>query len=121
MGLPYFYGGLKEVEMSIPKPEDRPDYSYWMQPWQTRNRPDRSELEVIKQKLAEYSALRFVLGRRFRLRKEFQSVPKGTCCTVTRLWPDVRVRWDKWAQKGAGAERVERCVSFEMDLELEDV
>ena len=107
--------------MDIPKPKDRPDYNYWMEPWQTRKRPSHEEFEELIQQVQEYSDKRFVVGRRFRVRKEFQSIPKGTCCTVTREWPDTRVRWDKWSTKGMGAQRIERCVFFELDLQLESV
>ena len=107
--------------MKVPEPKDRPDYNYWMEPWQTRVRPSREELGELVQLVGEYSNLRFVLGRRFKLRKAFQCIPKGTACTVTRMWPDTRIRWDKWATKGMGARRDERCVSFEMDLHLEAI
>lgn len=107
--------------MEIPKPKDRPDYDYWMQPWQTRKRPAREDLEKLVQQVKEYSDRRFVLGRRFKVSKEFQSIPKGTGCTVTRVWPDTRIRWDKWSIKGRGAQRAEQCVSFELDLQLEVV
>jgi hypothetical protein len=105
--------------MSVPKPKDRPDYTYWTTPWHQRKKPSPEELEALLAELEEYSRARFVLGRRFKLRKEFYGIPKGTGCTVTRLWPDTRVRWDKWTTKGRGAKRAERTVSFELDTYLE--
>jgi hypothetical protein len=103
--------------MSIPKPKDRPDNIYWKA---TREERRNLDIEAIKEELEVYSLARFQLGRRYRLRKSLNGVPKGTCCTVTRLWPDTRIRWDKWSKSGMGAARIERCMSHDLDDDLEE-
>lgn len=98
------------------KPQDRPDYVYWNA---TSDERSKMDIKTIKAELEVYSLARFGLGWRFRLRKALHGVPKGTCCTVTKVWPDTRIRWDKWNKGGRGAERRSRCMSRELDLELE--
>jgi hypothetical protein len=105
--------------VSIPKPKDRPDYSYWKTPWAERKRLSPEELIDIVGKLEEYSLLRCPLGRRFKLDKVFQGIPKGTCCTVIAIWPVTAVRWDKWAASGRGSLRKTQNLLFELDNSLE--
>jgi len=98
------------------KPQDRPDYAYWNA---SRDERSKMDIEAIKAKLEVYSLARFGLGWRFRLRKDYLGIPKGICCTIIEQWPNTRIRWDKWAKTGRGSERKERCMSHELDLELE--
>lgn len=101
------------------KPSDRPDYSYWKTPWQSRKRPDEEEMARILEELEAYSLSRFPLGRRFKLAKKYHSVPKDTCCTVVSVWPTTSVRWDKWANTGMGSRRSVHNLLFELDMNLE--
>jgi hypothetical protein len=111
--------GVERCVVSIPNPSQRPDVQYWKTPWSERKRPPDEELETILEKLEEYSSLRFVVGRRFKLVKEFQGIPVGTCCTVVDVWPSTAVRWDKWSKSGFGSNRKTQDVLFELDMSLE--
>ena len=102
--------------MSKLNPQDRPDYVYWKS---SREQRSLLDIEVIKEEMELYSLARFGIGWRFKLRLDFNGVPKGTCCTVVRQWPDTRIRWDKWSKTGRGSVRKSRCMSHDLDLNLE--
>lgn len=105
--------------MSVPKPQDRPDRKYWEVHWQERIRPSPEELAILKAEVEKYSILRFVVGRRFKLIKQFQGRPQGTGCTVIDVWPRTAVLWDKWNKTGPGSVYKTQNISFELDMHLE--
>lgn len=105
--------------MKVPSPQERPDYKYWTTPKDKRSSLTEDELAAMTVEMAHYSNRRFVLGRRFRLVKDYYGIPKGTGCTVVSTWPNTEIRWDKWARSGYGANRRVACVSFDIDMHLE--
>lgn len=105
--------------MRIPAPNERPDYNYWTTPPAKRQRLTEEETAALLVELAHYSNKRFVLGRRFRLVKDYCGTPKGTGCTVVSTWPNTEVIWDKWSRSGYGSAGRTTCVSFELDCYLE--
>ena len=107
--------------MSNLKPQDRPDYNYWMTSWQERKKPSEEGYTDIIEKLKVYSSLRFPVGQRLKLVRDYHGTPKGTGCTVILGWPKTAIRWDKWAQTGRGSERREQNVLFDLDMHLEEI
>lgn len=93
---------------------DRPDYAYWKA---SRKERRDFDLEALEEELRCYSEARFTIGRRFRLRSEYGGIPEGTCCTVSKRWPDTRVLWDAWGRRPSR----EATVSYELDVRLEPV
>jgi hypothetical protein len=103
--------------MSTKKSRHRPDSVYWEASQEERKKINIDKLDA---ELEVYSTLYFKLGQRFKLSKDYQAVPKGTYCTVIKEWPDTCIRWDKWSKQGRGAQRRSRCMSYELDLNLEE-
>lgn len=97
---------------------ERPDYNYWKTPREKRPTLSEEELAALHVELANYSNQKFALGRRFKLVKEYAGIPLGTNCTVVSVWPQVKVRWDKWATSGYGRRRPTSHLSFSLDSAL---
>jgi len=101
----------------------RPDSFYWKLSKAKRGRITEEQRNQINKQLAEYSKKRFKLGRKFRLTCDYWGVPKGTQCLVISVWPDTRVKWDRWGGKGSYGARSTRIatMSYELDICLTPV
>ncbi len=100
----------------------RPDAEYWSTPFQDRRKKFSNEkIAELQEAVEAYSIARFEYGDRFELTEKYAGVPKGTRCTVTKVWPLTRVRWDIWAKAGYGATKRDISMSHELDVLLEAV
>jgi len=100
----------------------RPDTKYWATPFQERRRKFSDErVADLKVEVEKYDRARFEYGGRFELTKVYAGIPKGTRCTIIKIWPHTRARWDLWAKEGYGATKRETSMSYDLDTHLEPI
>lgn len=103
-------------------PVKRPDAEYWSTPFQERRKKFSSaQIAELQEAVEAYSKARFEYGDRFELVRGYAGIPKGTRCTITKVWPRTRARWDIWAKAGYGSTKRETAMSHELDVMLEPV
>lgn len=98
----------------------RPDAKYWETPFTERRRKFSNEqISDLKREVELYSKARFEYGSRFRLTENYVGIPKGTRCTIIKVWPQTRARWDIWSKDGYGAVKRDASMSYHLDIKLE--
>jgi hypothetical protein len=101
-------------------PVNRPDKEYWETHFTERRKKFSTEQMVELQEAVEiYSVARFEYGDRLTLIEGYAGIPKGTRCTIVKVWPRTKVRWDIWSKAGYGATKRETTMSYNLDIILE--